>query len=362
MFVAGLVLALSAGSLNTVFVAIRRTVSIENILLSLALTQIPIIGKLLERYLTESISFLDRRIASALGPATFGLLSIPGGAVLSCPLVDRVVGMNLPISKKVALNIWFRHVIFFVYPLSTALIVAVALSGLDLITTIIHMLPMLAISILIGYVFYLRDIDRGKSGGEKLYLGAIAIIIIAPVVQLITDTFVASMEIGAFIGITTAFTLSVIYTRSKPEELLAIAKRSRAWDFGLIYLTITFYGYVFAQTGVSTVIRTLNPPELVLTILMPFLVGVATGRVQLTLTIFIPLYRGLFGVIDCITLVSMYTAASMGYLMSPLHPCLVLTVNYFKSNLFDSIKEIALPSIILTSFAAFYVGFYTLVS
>ncbi|MCR8455830.1 MAG: DUF401 family protein [Candidatus Korarchaeota archaeon] len=358
IFVAGLILAFStSNSINVIFNALIKMSSIDNILLAFALMEIPLIGKLLENPLTENISFLDRRVASVMGPAIFGFLAVPGGAVLSCPLVDRIIGNDLPVNKKAALNVWFRHITFFVYPLSTALIVAVALSGLDLVVAIAYMFPMLIVSVIIGYMFYLRGLSGGKNAGGKLYPGAITIIILAPVVQIVANILKLSMELSAFIGVTVAFLLSIFYVKITFRKVLALAKRIEAWEFGLVYLAIMFYGYVFAQTSVSDVIYSLSPPRLLLTVIIPFLMGVATGRVQLALTILIPLYKGLFGVIDYFILTAMYTASSAGYLMSPVHPCLVLTSKYFRLNLHNAIKEIALPSILLTFFAAIYAGF-----
>ncbi|MCR8454367.1 MAG: DUF401 family protein [Crenarchaeota archaeon] len=358
IFVAGLILAFStSNSINVIFNALIKMSSIDNILLAFALMEIPLIGKLLENPLTENISFLDRRVASVMGPAIFGFLAVPGGAVLSCPLVDRIIGNDLPVNKKAALNVWFRHITFFVYPLSTALIVAVALSGLDLVVAIAYMFPMLIVSVIIGYMFYLRGLSGGKNAGGKLYPGAITIIILAPVVQIVANILKLSMELSAFIGVTVAFLLSIFYVKITFRKVLALAKRIEAWEFGLVYLAIMFYGYVFAQTSVSNVIYSLSPPRLLLTVIIPFLMGVATGRVQLALTILIPLYKGLFGVIDYFILTAMYTASSAGYLMSPVHPCLVLTSKYFRLNLHNAIKEIALPSILLTFFAAIYAGF-----
>ncbi|MCR8433868.1 MAG: DUF401 family protein [Crenarchaeota archaeon] len=358
IFVAGLILAFStSNSINVIFNALIKMSSIDNILLAFALMEIPLIGKLLENPLTENISFLDRRVASVMGPAIFGFLAVPGGAVLSCPLVDRIIGNDLPINKKAALNVWFRHIIFFVYPLSTALIVAVALSGLDLVVAIAYMFPMLIVSVIIGYMFYLRGLSGGKNAGGNLYPGAITIIILAPVVQIVADILGLSMELSAFLGVTVAFLLSIFYVKITFREVFAIARRVEAWEFGLVYLAIMFYGYVFAQTSVSNVIYSLSPPRLLLAVIIPFLMGIATGRVQLALTILIPLYKGLFGVIDYFILTAMYTASSAGYLMSPVHPCLVLTSKYFRLNLHNAIKEIALPSVLLTFFAAIYAGF-----
>jgi len=354
VFVAGCILSISTSRIDTIFVALQKTSTIENLFLSLALLQIPIIGKLLEKPLTESISRCDRRVGAAMGPAMFGLLSIPGGAILSSPLVDRIVGDDKSAEDKVALNIWFRHILFLVYPLSTALIVAVMLAHLDLIGTIIHMFPLLVLGVVVGYIYYLRGLSGGRNTGNKLYLGALVIVLIAPLIQLTMDALGIGMELGAFVGVTLTLVLSSTYTKTKLRNVVVIARKAKVWNFALIYLSIMFYGYVFAQTDVPGVISALSPPKILLAVILPFLIGFAVGRTQLTLTIMIPLYIGLFGAMDYLTLATMYTSTLAGYLMSPAHPCLVLTVEYFKADLYGSIKKIFVPSALLTLFATIY--------
>ena len=354
VFVAGFLLATSANGIDTIALALSKALSIGNILISLALLQIPVMGKLLEKPLTTSISRYDRRIGGALGPAMFGLLSIPGGAVLSCPLVESIIGEDRSAEEKVALNIWFRHILFLVYPLSTSLIVAVMLSQLNIVGAMIYMSPLLIVGLVIGYLYYLRGLRGKGSSGEKLHIGALIIVILAPTIQIVLDMLGVGMEVGAFIGVTIAMILTMIYTSVGPREVALIAKRAKVWSFALIYISIMFYGYVFAQTPISGIISSFNPPRLLLAVILPFLIGFAVGRIQLTLTIMIPLYIGLFGAMSYPVLATMYTSTLAGYLMSPAHPCLVLTVEYFKADLYSSIKKILVPSVILTLISTTY--------
>ncbi len=55
-----------------------------------------------------------------LSPALFGMLPMPEGALLSAPMVDRF-GENIDDSKKVIINVWFKHYLVFIYPLGALL-------------------------------------------------------------------------------------------------------------------------------------------------------------------------------------------------------------------------------------------------
>ena len=75
----------------------------------------------------------DRRLSSALLPALVGFLPLPGGALLSAPMVEQAsVGAGLPGERKAVINYWFRHVWEYWWPLYPGFILAVGLLGINL--------------------------------------------------------------------------------------------------------------------------------------------------------------------------------------------------------------------------------------
>lgn len=84
-------------------------------------------GNLLKQY-----GFLDKIVAALetlipnkkailmVLPAVMGILTVPGGAYLSAPFVDKI-GDELELSapRKVVVNLSFRHVALFVMPFTT---------------------------------------------------------------------------------------------------------------------------------------------------------------------------------------------------------------------------------------------------
>jgi len=82
---------LSPKPLNTLTLALLKLCKLDILLLAIALAEIPLIGKLLEEHLRRVFLSTGRSTASILGPAIFGLLPIPGGAILSCPVIERTI-------------------------------------------------------------------------------------------------------------------------------------------------------------------------------------------------------------------------------------------------------------------------------
>ena len=59
---------------------------------------------------------MSKKASLQLAPAVVGLLPIAGGALISAPLVDQI-DPNLEKGHKVSINVWFRHVLVFIYPI-----------------------------------------------------------------------------------------------------------------------------------------------------------------------------------------------------------------------------------------------------
>jgi len=101
----------------------------ETLELALLMTLIFILAKSMQETgaITKLIDSL-RTIFSKGGtlgviPAVYGLMPVPGGALFSAPLVDKEGDKyGLQKDQKNFLNIWFRHVWFPIYPISSAMI------------------------------------------------------------------------------------------------------------------------------------------------------------------------------------------------------------------------------------------------
>ena len=140
--------------------------------LSLALTigLISILGYLMEKYL-----ILDRMIYSLenilrsskatilISPAIIGTLLVTGGALMSCPVVDGL-GNRLDIKKdkRAAINLIFRHALYFIFPLSPALILASNLGDFNIIDFIKLQFPIAIAMYIAGYFLYLRGYNSPK--------------------------------------------------------------------------------------------------------------------------------------------------------------------------------------------------------
>jgi hypothetical protein len=100
-----------------------------------------------------------------------------------------------------------------------------------------------------------------------------------------------------------------------------------------------------AINGLSTLMNTYGIPPAVLFLLLPFVGGFTSGitvsYVSLTFPILIPL-----GLNDSLWYAAIaFAAGSIGGMITPLHLCVVMTADYFKSSLVELLKRVAIAEI-----------------
>jgi hypothetical protein len=122
--------------------------------------------------LSESLGKIIRnpKIILSVLPAVVGLLPVPGGALMSAPVVDsEAERLKLSAEKKVYANLWFRHITLPIYPLSPVFIITIALTGITAASLIGLQIPIVAVMMLVGYItsFRRRNAPEPLNNGSK---------------------------------------------------------------------------------------------------------------------------------------------------------------------------------------------------
>lgn len=117
------------------------------------------------RDLSNSLTSIIRnsKLVVTMIPAIIGLLPVAGGALMSAPLVEADADrLGLQADKKTYVNVWFRHTIFPVYPVSQVLMLTAALTGSSVASIIIRQVPVVVAMIIVGYLIGLWKADPNK--------------------------------------------------------------------------------------------------------------------------------------------------------------------------------------------------------
>jgi len=321
------------------------------IALALAVGLIPLIGEVMSE--TGQMDRLignmriGRRAFLMLSPALIGMLTMPGGALLSAPIVDRAGG-DLPRGEKAGINVWFRHILYLVYPISANFIVATEAANLELYRPIPYLAVLLLFSLLLGYIFLLRRchgrIEYERRFSLKDLIQPLIILLLAPIMDASIRAFLNPQvkEAGTLIAVSSSLALAIIIGGVKPFDLRRMAVKAKPWSFAAMMIGIIFFLDVFRSSGIPELLRDLPlSPGIIYCI--AFALGFSTGRIITPAGIIFPVYISRFGSISPSRFALIYYGIFLGYVLTPVHPCVSLTIKMLKTEVKDYMKVMIPP-------------------
>jgi hypothetical protein len=351
-----LVLGLISIPLGDLSVIVTETISDPSIiLLAISVGLIAVIGGALEMTgLIDDLmsnTSLKRRPAMLVIPAMLGMLPIPGGALLSAPVVQRGSGGSDP-SVKAGLNVWSRHIAVLFYPLGS-LLATTKMAGLDLYEILLYMVPGLILTIVLTWIFLVRKVEDGRiSNGKRSRKKAvipILLILSAPAVHAsMMNLFPNVMEeVFLLIGVSLSLVLIMIVKRKGPSYLIPVSRRMKAWNFALIIMGMFIFLEIFNASNAPEAISTLPLSRPLLVVFAGGLLGVVTGRVNVPISIMLPiLSTAAYPDIDSMTFTILFFSIFIGFLISPVHPCVSVSLEYFKTDYISVLKRTIIPAAI----------------
>ena len=329
--------------------------------------------RLLEAF--RSISS-NTKLNLAIFPALIGLLPMPGGAIFSAPMVHEMSNKEtLSSEHKTLINYWFRHMWELSWPLYPGIILTVTLAGLDIWIFVLVQFPLTVVSALIGYVVLLRSIPRRNSATNGSHIGNWRLFIgeLTPFLMVVAG----ALLLGVLLAL-----LSKVWPLLKPvkNEIPLVASLvlsiwwvgrwnrlafHKIWGFffdrsllSMVYMIVgvmMFQGILDDSRAVSEISQsfvTAHVPMTGIIILLPFLVGAVAGITVAFVGTTFPIIFSLlssYGLADQILAYTVlaYCAGYLGVLLSPLHICLILTCEFFKTNLSKIYPRLALPCAVI---------------
>jgi integral membrane protein (TIGR00529 family) len=300
------------------------------------------------------------RTAVAVLPGLVGLMPMPGGSLLSAPLVEDVLSERRYSSEfKIVTNYWFRHIVEFVWPVYPGLILTEAITGMPIGKVSLLQCPLTLVMIFIGLFFFIRKVEptSGESGSFAAALRGIGLTI-WPIVLAICIYAVVRIELA--LAILISLVLLVVVARPVRGMLSRSARKGLSYNLiVLVFGVLSFQTALEVSGAIGSVTRLTTsggfPPEAVIFVVC-FTVGLLTGMtsayVGLGFTLLAPLIYQPKVVTDHLMLG--YFAGYLGIMLSPSHLCLILTNEYFKGDLAKVYRMMAIPLTIL-ALAAFLI-------
>ncbi|MFB0569111.1 MAG: DUF401 family protein [Nitrososphaeria archaeon] len=296
----------------------------------------------------------DGRIVAALTPAVFGLLPVLGGALFSAPLVETEgnrLGLNS--EQKAYDNLWFRHVVFLIYPLETALITASYLSGFTIGSILLYQVPIFLVAVAAGYLTVIRPVKFTRSVVErdsrwirKLVLSFSPILV----------ALLLALGFGAplYLSVLAALTVLLLMVRPAPQSLgRSLRKRLIPEMIATAFGFMIFRYFIDASRvfdSISPLVGNGTVSPVVLSTIFPaalgFLLGAPAGAIALS----VPLLAGIY-TLTPVMVALIYTSVYMGHNISPMHLCFAVTCQYFKTRI-KRLYRLYLPAALMVLAAA----------
>jgi integral membrane protein (TIGR00529 family) len=316
----------------------------------------------IESLITSLRSFFSKGGTLALIPAVYGLMPNPGGSLFSAPLVDSEgTKYHLDKDQKNFLNVWFRHIWFPIYPISQAMIIicSVNFSNIPMGTLILANSIGFVAFVIIGLIYlkrFLKSYSRTKDPAPKNIQGLVYLT--PPIVPLLFYPlkYIGLTETRCFLlGVSVSIILLYFLTKNNWRTYGGILKKSLTGKLAFAVFGIIIFQEMFKASGVHTLISELMNsvafPALVIIIFIPFLLGALTGSdfgalAPLSYSLVAPFFSftsiGLLGLTSLI-----FISSFLGYLISPIHLCNVLSSEYLKTDTTRMYKYF-IPAVVAT--------------
>ena len=292
--------------------------------------------------------FPTPRVAISLMPALIGLLPMPGGVMFSAPMVKEVSDSNPDISNEDAMvmNYWFRHTMEFFWPLYPAIIIVTSISGVPLKSMVSWMLPAGLVAIVTGYLLLVR-VRPGMNFTVKAFTDLVKSA--WPIIVIILCVMFNLP--GWLVVLVTGF----LYLMTKRNRFGIVRKSLKVKTFLLLFIVFFFKALVDTvqiPQAMSEELLGWSVPPIIVIIFLPFLMSFITGITQAGVGLAFPLIMSFSSDMSSLSIAVLgYTFAFMGVMLSPLHLCAALTLQYFDVNYGSMIKRVFIPvltSIIMT--------------
>ena len=371
--VTALFLALLAVDLAKIPVVIyETTVDLPTVSVVLATFCIMLLSQLYKETgiidrLSESIGRLINNPKAVLMvlPAVIGLLPVAGGALMSAPLVEKEAEkLQMKSDRKAYVNLWFRHTIFPVYPLSPVIITTTLLTGVSMPLIIMRQIPVAIVMAVVGYVIGFRNTvlsgkkeqsaDQSRNRNLRDFLVSFSPILttIAVAIALSLGGVKLLNGFDVVVAIIIGLIIMIAVTRLRFKVFM---KPFKTW--GIYGITFAAYGAfllrnVMINVGISNVFSsfmTNGSMDLVLFLAVaPAVLGLLTGSPAGGVAVSISILSGLLTMPFAPKVAALiYISSYLGYTIAPTHLCFTFTADYFKCSL-GRMYRYVLPSFLVT--------------
>jgi len=324
----------------------------------------------LKGLLTRLAATMERigpRLALMLTPSIIGFVPMPGGALVSATAIrDLVKRMRLLPEQATFVNYWFRHIWELFLPVYPAIITASVIFSIPLTTLMITLLPIAILAAALGIIITLSIIKpkvppfSSEKSSDSIPYGLFKAA--WPVLLLIS---LVLLGLNAAIAFPLTLALLALQQKARWPELKQALKYGLDPKILLLLFSVMLYKATIETSGAADELfvdmQSIGLPPIAILITLPFLISFSTGNTMAFVGICFPLLFTFIvsgSRVNIWALLLAFISGEVGYILSPLHLCLILSTQYFEASLLKVYRYIAPPLFIVEAVAVliYYLG------
>ncbi len=331
--------------------AVSNDVTIK---LILALSFIRILELILREHavLTDMMSaakalLKNRKMVIVSMPLLIGLMPSIGGAYFSAPMVAETTSdIKMSPEEKSFINYWFRHPWEYVLPLYPGILLASAISRIELHNLITVNITYAILILITGFIFAMHGIKGVVKTGERLSKKGLWSF--APIISVLLLVVIFHIELHYALLAVVMFLF--LFYRYNLKNIFTAFKHGFSIDVIILILGVMTFkeamGYSGAVENLSQFFIKEGIPVFPILFLIPFITGLLTGITVGFVGATFPLIISIAGNLSLGAISFAFAAGFLGVLLSPVHICLILTREYFRADLWGIYKKM-IPACII---------------
>lgn len=312
---------------------------------------------ILARMTEASKNLLRRKRAVIVSmPMLIGMLPSLGGAYFSAPMVEESTRrIKMSPEEKGFINYWFRHPWEYILPLYPGILLASAISKIELRSLILANTTYAFLILITGFMFSMKNVNQ-RFSAEEPRIGSVEVQksgsfrdkrlwSFLPIILVLIFVILFHIELHYSLGIT-ILALFIFY-KFLPKDIFRTLKYGFTIDVIILIFGTMLFKFTMENSGavahLSQYFTEKGIPLLPVLFLLPFVCGLLTGLTVGFVGSTFPLLISLAGGVHINQITFAFVSGYIGVLLSPVHLCLVLTREYFKADIWGIYKK-TIPS------------------
>lgn len=307
-----------------------------------------------ERFMDTVKKVFSAKVLLAVMPGVIGFLPSLGGAIMSCPMVESASkGLVVTKEQKSTINYWFRHIGEYANPIVPGMLLASEILKVPLRDLLIVLAPFAVLAFVLGWFFLISkvtaisaDIDKDaakiKSPLSNIFMA------IGPILLNIVLVILFNLDAASSLAIVILIMAIIL-----KQRLVHIGQMFKAaYNFNLLWgvFGIICFQNMFNTSGavnqfLTEMAQTSVPIGFVI-VVIAFMGGLLCGVGQSVIALAFPIIAAMEG-LDMNLVVCAYVFGTAGQMISPVHLCYPMTVEYFHADMVKSMIPVIMMETII---------------